>query len=134
MRLERAPMEPGQTSEAPRPRGFVRRNCFWLAVFLGFLLLSVLEGRLDLILGSSSLTIELDRGGLYVNPRYSTCPMTESSFELEFQRPSFGTSPRVIYYDAPGDWSLRVPIWLPLVVLFLWIAFREWRRKRRHVS
>jgi hypothetical protein len=41
-----------------------------------------------------------------------------------------GIEPRVIYYDGSGDWSLRVPIWLPLAVLFLWIAFREWRRKR----
>jgi hypothetical protein len=115
-------MEPGQTSEAKRSRGFLGRNWFlllWLFALLPlsslFLVLYV-PPRIEVLCVHGDLTFGVSRFAL------------KSLFEAGWKTPRLGSGAR--FYEDPMGYWLTIPIWLPLALLLFWITFREWRRKR----
>jgi hypothetical protein len=48
---------------------------------------------------------------------------------FEWTQPQFGRWPE--WTEDQSEIALAIPLWLPLGLLAAWVAFREWRRKRR---
>jgi hypothetical protein len=132
-------MEPGQTCEAPRPKGFVRRN--WLALFavLASLNLSFLMSVLYL---PPNVLVVVSDGNLWGMFSRIPLPLTGWGDRWEFLHewksphlgglPNAGRQQREIFsYSISEDfYFLNVPVWLMVGAAMLRIAFREWRQKR----
>jgi hypothetical protein len=122
-------LEPGHTDPAPRPKGFVRRN--WVALLLmpSFLLLSVLNAFLAVHPGFAIFARD---GEILVGvaswESFELQPARVIAARVQWSKAHWGTWVRWI--SSPLEKILVVPIWLPLSFVPVWVAFREWRRKR----
>jgi hypothetical protein len=122
--LKRAPMEPTHPSEAPRPKGFLRRNWLALLFYAFFQFLTVFDFWWEKPTSDSGIAISTYRGNIWVRKLV----WGRDHFTYRFVRPAFGHVPSV---NVDGDrWEILIPLWLPILIPVSWIAFREWRRKR----
>ena len=63
-------------------------------------------------------------------------PQPHGRMPVEFNAPQLGGLPRDESYWVTSDWTLYIPLWLPLAVILGWTVFRElrWREKRAKAS
>jgi hypothetical protein len=142
--LKGAPMEPEHPGEAPRPKGFVRRNRFSLSLAAILAAFACVELGADIGSNSWSGLYSVYEGDIHLVFYDLSNQHLESS--LGWNKPAFGTRPslefnntsleetgnsRLLTFSLPVPvFAMVIPIWLPASCLIAWITFREWRRRR----
>jgi hypothetical protein len=127
-------METSQPGAAPRPKGFVRRNWIALALLASTLPMSCLE--VHLMRSSKFSTVQFHLSDGVFAFAYWSDPLSVSHASFGFSAPSWGLATVPHYFSSFFKRSKQVqgyatPLWAPILCLVMWIAFREWRRKRR---
>jgi hypothetical protein len=118
-------MEPTPINEAKRPRGFWRRN--WVALSFAILCCSSAIVRCAIWFNDGITGISVGCGGGYFG-LYLVDSALPNDAVFELTNFEWGGPPYCL--KTNGYLELRVPFWLVLPMPFLFIALREWRRKR----
>jgi hypothetical protein len=129
--LKDASMETGQTNEAKHAKGFVRRN--WLSLTAVATLLFLSSQAMEVFIPTRWFVLAREGNiGLVVLDEEAAGWLSQRGkygwVETRWAIPQFGGWVRMSSEDLFAGFA--IPIWLPLASVTVWIAFREWRRKR----
>jgi hypothetical protein len=120
-------VEPAHTDAAPRPKGFVRRNWLPLTCLVSLIPLAFLQGGFRIVNTASTTTIILKDGIVYAAT--SRVYLSPEPFAICAPCLAWDWLPFLVI-ETPTRWRCGTPLWLPLLIFVIWIAFREWWRKR----
>jgi hypothetical protein len=109
----------------------VRRNWGALVVILSLASFTMIDAIGHLFFTGRTINLYFFEGNVGVTSFESksrVAPRKRFFFDAQFHAPIFSTSGG--YYPSKGGFIASVPLCAPAALFAVWIAFREWRRKR----